>query len=139
MRRERGFTLVEIMVVVIIIGLLAGIVSVRVFSYLNEAKINKAKTDLSAIANALELFRLDNGVYPPTEEGLKALIEKTSSGVNWREGGYLSKRSIPKDPWGEEYVYKFDGENFIIYSKGPNRIDEQGSGDDIVHGEEEKK
>jgi len=139
MKRERGFTLVEIMVVVIIIGLLAGIVSVRVFSYLNEAKINKAKTDLSAIANALELFRLDNGVYPPTEEGLKALIEKTASGVNWREGGYLSKKSIPKDPWGEEYVYKFDGENFTVYSKGPNRIDEQGSGDDIVYGEEEKK
>lgn len=135
---ERGFTLVEIMVVVIILGLLAGLVSVRVFSYLNEAKVNKAKADLQTISNALELYRLDNGTYPSTEEGLRALIEKTESGVNWRDGGYLSKKSIPKDPWGEEYVYKFDGENFSVYSKGPNRIDENGSGDDIVYGEEEK-
>lgn len=135
--KERGFTLVEIMVVVIILGLLAGLVSVRVFSYLKEAKVNKAKADLQTISNALELYRLDNGVYPSTDEGLRALIEKTESGINWRDGGYLTKRKIPKDPWGEEYVYKYDGENFIIYSKGPNRIDENGSGDDVVYGEEE--
>jgi len=137
---ESGFTLIEIMVVVIIIGLLAGIVSVSVFSFLSESRIKTAITQMKSLSNALDLYRLDCGVPPATEQGLNALIEKPSGGEvcdRWREGGYLRERKIPKDPWGSNYVYKYDGTDFTIYSPGPNKIDEGGTGDDVVLGKEE--
>ncbi len=106
--RERGFTLIEIMVVVIIIGLLVSIVGVNVISRVDIAKRVASKNQIKSLESALSLYRLDTGSYPTTEQGLKALLEKPSTGnvsSAYREGGYLNGTSIPKDPWGHEYVY----------------------------------
>lgn len=107
-KRERGFTLIEIMVVVIILGLLAGLVLPRVLGQEEKARINAAKTQIRAIEGALDAFKLDNGFYPATDQGLDALIKKPETGRipnKWREGGYLKPARIPKDPWGRDYVY----------------------------------
>jgi general secretion pathway protein G len=108
MKNQRGFTLIEIMVVVIILGLLAGLVLPRVLGQEEKARINAAKTQIRALEGALEAFKLDNGFYPATDQGLDALIKKPETGRipnKWREGGYLKPARIPKDPWGRDYVY----------------------------------
>jgi general secretion pathway protein G len=108
MKNQRGFTLIEIMVVVIILGLLAGLVLPRVLGQEEKARINAAKTQIRAIESALDAFKLDNGFYPATDQGLDALIKKPETGRipnKWREGGYLKPARIPKDPWGRDYVY----------------------------------
>jgi general secretion pathway protein G len=108
----KGFTLIELMVVVIILGILAGLIVPRFMGRTDEAKIVKAKVDISAIETAVKLYKLDNGVYPTTEQGLQALIEKPESGKipsKWHEGGYLEKEKIPTDPWGNAYVYLSPG------------------------------
>ncbi len=132
LRDNRGFTLIEIMVVVIILGILASIIVPRLTGRTEQARITKAKVDIKNIESALELFKLDNGFYPSTEQGLEALVEKPTVGripKNWKEGGYLKK--LPIDPWGNEYVYLSPGEHgdFDLYSLGADGR-EGGTGSD---------
>ena len=104
----RGFTLIEIMVVITILGILAALIVPRVVGRTDDARITAAKTDISAILQALKVYRLDNGRYPTTEQGLRALLEKPTTEPipnNWKSGGYLERSSVPKDPWGKEYQY----------------------------------
>ncbi len=110
--RESGFTLIEIMVVVVILSILATYVGVRIMGEPEKAKRTKAKIQISSLEAALKLYRLDNGYYPSTEQGLQALVEPPSVGrlpKSWREGGYLEKGKVPKDPWENEYVYLCPG------------------------------
>lgn len=105
-RRQRGFTLIEIMVVVVILGILAALVVPKVMSRPDEARIVAAKQDIQALAQALKLYRLDNQRYPTSEQGLQALVQKPTTAPlppNWKTGGYLDR--LPKDPWGHPYLY----------------------------------
>lgn len=109
--RRRGFTLLELIVVIIVLGLLAGLVAPQIFGRLGEAKDVAARTQMSLLGTALDNYRLDNGSYPTTDQGLRALREKPVGGVpapNWR-GPYLRK-DIPLDPWDRPYVYRSPGE-----------------------------
>jgi general secretion pathway protein G len=108
----RGFTLIEIMVVITILGILAALIVPRIVGRTDDARITAAKTDISGIMQALKVYRLDNGRYPTTEQGLRALLEKPTIDPlpnNWKQGGYLERSSTPKDPWGKEYMYLSPG------------------------------
>ncbi len=107
--RQRGFTLLEIMVVVVIIGLLAAVVVPQFMGRVDDARIAKAKQDIQALETGLTMYKLDNFSYPTGEEGLKALVEKPNDPnvKNWRAGGYLKR--LPKDPWGNDYQYQYPG------------------------------
>jgi general secretion pathway protein G len=107
--RERGFTLIELMVVVIILGLLAALVGPRFLGRVSPAKLGAAKAQIELFGTALDTFRLDTGRYPTTEEGLKALREKPSGVEGW-QGPYL-RQEIPVDPWKRPYIYKSPGEH----------------------------
>jgi len=120
-RSEAGFTLVELMVVVVIIGLLATVVAVNVLPSQDRAMTEKAKADIAVLEQAVETYRLENFRYPRTEDGLSALVAPPSGMTNperYREGGYI--RRLPKDPWGADYQYQAPGEHgpFDIYSFG---------------------
>jgi general secretion pathway protein G len=107
-KRMRGFTLIEIMVVITILGILAALIVPRVVGRTDDARIAAARQDIASLMQALKLYRLDNGRYPTTEQGLRALLEKpTVEPVpnNWKTGGYLERAGLPKDPWGKEYQY----------------------------------
>ncbi len=109
---RRGFTLIEIMVVMVILGILAGLIIPRIMGRPEEARRTKARIQIESIETALKLYKLDNGSYPTTEQGLQALVELPSVGKlasAWREGGYLEKGRVPKDPWDSEYVYLCPG------------------------------
>lgn len=111
-RRQTGFTLIEVMVVVVIIAILAAIVVPRIMRRPEEAKIVAAKQDIHTIENALELYKLDNGFYPSTEQGIKALVQKPSGSPepqNYQPGGYL--KQLPVDPWGHPYHYLNPGQH----------------------------
>ena len=118
--RQRGFTLIEIMVVVVIIGILASVVVPRIMDNPDKARAAKAKNDIQALESALELYKLDNYVYPTTDQGLEALITKPSSPEppNWKKGGYIKK--LLTDPWGNDYLYLNPGQHgeIDIYSLG---------------------
>ena len=108
MKSQKGFTLIELMVVIIILGLLAGLVLPKIIGREEEAKVSAAKVQIKAFESALDGFKLDNGFYPDTDQGLQALIKKPEAGRipdKWREGGYLKPARIPKDPWGKDYLY----------------------------------
>jgi len=110
MRRSRGFTLIEIMVVVVIMGILAALVVPKLMGRTDDARISAARQDIATIMQALKLYRLDNHRYPSTEQGLAALITKPQSGppaTGWKQGGYLER--LPKDPWGSPYQYLSPG------------------------------
>jgi general secretion pathway protein G len=142
MNKPKGFTLIELMLVVIILGILVAMVVPRLAGRTEQARRAAAQADIeSNMAVALDLYELDNGAYPTTEQGLSALItEPTSSPVppNWN-GPYLKKRKIPLDPWGRAYVYLCPGvhnqEDYDLYSYGPDGI--EGGGDDVTNWEEE--
>lgn len=107
--RTGGFTLIEIMVVVIIIGLLAAVIVPQVIGRVDEARITKAKQDIQAFETALTMYRLDNFRFPTTDQGLRALVQQPTdpSIRNWRAGGYLQR--LNKDPWGNDYQYVYPG------------------------------
>ena len=110
--RIRGFTLIEIMVVITILGILAALIVPRVVGRTDDARIAAAKQDIASVMQALKLYRLDNGRYPTTEQGLQALISKPAAEpvpMNWKQGGYLERSSVPKDPWGHPYQYLSPG------------------------------
>ena len=109
-RAQRGFTLIEIMVVVVIMGVLAALVVPKLLNRTGESKVAAAKVDIATIMQALKLYKLDNQRYPTTEQGLQALIEKPTGGPaanGWKAGGYVEK--MPKDPWGNPYQYLSPG------------------------------
>jgi general secretion pathway protein G len=117
----RGFTLIEIMVVVIIIGLLAAVIVPQVVSKVDEAKVTKAKSDIQSLETALTMYRLDNSKYPTTEQGLAALsTQPTDPSIkHWRPGGYIQR--ISKDPWGNDYQYVYPGthgKEYDLFSMG---------------------
>jgi general secretion pathway protein G len=107
-RRSRGFTLIEIMVVVTILGILAALIVPRVVGRTDDARVAAAKQDIAQLMQALKLYRLDNGRYPSNEQGLQALVQQpTTEPVpqNWKTGGYLDNSTLHKDPWGNPYQY----------------------------------
>ena len=117
--RQAGFTLIEIMVVVIIIGILAAIVAPNVIGRVDDAQITKAKAEITNIQNAMKFYRLDNFQYPTTEQGLDALVTKPNDPTirNWKPGGYLDR--LPVDPWGNPYQYRrINARSFEIFSWG---------------------
>ncbi len=117
-RRFAGFTLLELLVVIVIIGLLAGYVAPRYFSQVGKSEIQVAKAQIDSLEKALDQFRLDNRRYPTAEEGLDALVAKPAAAANW-SGPYL-KKAVPADPWGRPYVYRVPGEKseFQLMSLG---------------------
>jgi len=109
---SEGFTLLEIIVVVFILGLLAALVAPRLMGRTDDARVAEAKVQIRNFETALKLFKLDNGFYPETSQGLDALVKKPTTGripQNYREGGYLEQGKIPLDPWGNPYVYVSPG------------------------------
>ena len=128
---QGGFTLIEVMVVVVILGILAAIVVPKVMDRPDVARVTKAKQDIRAIESALNLYKLDNYVYPSTDQGLEALVKKpsgTPASPNWKKDGYLDR--VPKDPWGNPYQYLSPGihGSIDIYSSG---ADGRPGGDDV--------
>jgi general secretion pathway protein G len=109
---DQGFTLIELMVVIVILGILAGLIVPRIMGRPEEARRMKARVQIESIETALKLYKLDNGMYPSTEQGLDALVEAPTVGQlpkKWREGGYLEKGKVPKDPWDNDFVYLSPG------------------------------
>ena len=119
--KQSGFTLIEVIVVLVILGILASIVVPNVISRTDQAQIVKAQQDIRALESALQLYRVDNFAYPTTDQGLEALAEKPSTGPeakNWQKGGYIKK--VPQDPWQNDYQYISPGNqgDFDLYSLG---------------------
>jgi general secretion pathway protein G len=133
-RSDRGFTLIEILIVIVILGILVWQIAPRIMGKPEEARRVKAQMDIATLETALKLYKLDNGRYPSSEQGLQALVEAPTVGVlprKWREGGYLEKAKVPNDPWGNEYVYISPGlhGDFDIMSYGADG-QPGGEGDD---------
>lgn len=111
---KNGFTLIEIMVVIVILAGLAALVVPKMMGRADDAKITDTKVQIKNIETALKLYKLDSGVYPTTEQGLAALVTKPAAGVipkNYKEGGYLDGKKVPKDPWLNDYIYVSPGEH----------------------------
>jgi general secretion pathway protein G len=137
-RSGLGFTLIELLLVLVILATLAAIVAPKFTKRSEQARITAARTQVAQFEVALDAFEIDVGRYPSTSEGLKALIEKPSDAEGWLQA-YL-KRDVPRDPWGNDYVYKQPGQynedGYDLYSLGPDR--KQGGGDDIVNWTEDR-
>lgn len=121
-RLARGFTLIEIMVGVVILGILGSLIVPNIIGRPDEARATAARADIEAIGNALELYRLDNGNYPSTDQGLEALVTQPSGYPEprrWNPDGYLKK--LPIDPWDEPYLYFSEDRTFEVYSLGADR------------------
>ena len=118
--QQAGFTLIEIMIVVVILATLGALVVPNLIGQDDRARVVAAQSDLNAVANALELYRLDLGRYPSAGQGLRALVERPSGSKakRWQEGGYLKKKRIPEDPWGTPYQYNGRGHQFTLFSFG---------------------
>ncbi len=129
-RKISGFTLIEVMVVVVILGILAAVLVPKVMDRPDQARITKAKQDIRSLEAALSLYKLDNYIYPTTDQGIESLVDKPSSPepANWKQGGYLDR--MPLDPWRQPYLYLSPGEHgaIDIFSLGPDQIQ---SDDDI--------
>ena len=124
---KQGFTLIELLVVILILGLLAGIVGPRLFGHADEAKQTKARVQIENLSSALKMYKIDNGRFPTSEQGLEALVIQPQSGdvpKKWKKGGYLAKKQIPKDPWGNDYVFLSPGvhDDFDITSYGADGV-----------------
>ena len=123
LKNRQGFTLIEIMVVIVILAMLAALVGPKLMGRTDDAKIQTTRTQISNMETALKLYKLDNGTYPTTEQGLNALVSKPTVGVipkNYKEGGYLEKKQLPKDGWGNDYLYISPGEHgdYDLFSYG---------------------
>lgn len=137
---NKGFTLVEIMIVLAIVGLLFSFVGVNIIGKYKESKIQAAKIQIASLEQALQSYYLAHNYYPDTNQGLQALVEKPSVGripKNYPDGGHLGKRTLPNDPWGNAYRYECpDYQNYAIYSNGPDG--EPGTEDDISSNDKSK-
>ncbi len=118
---QAGFTLIEIMVVVFILGLLVTLVAPKIIGRTDEARVVKAKADIRAIEEAMHMFKLDNGFYPSTAEGIAALVTPPPRAHGFSPDGYLPK--VPTDPWGQEYAYFSDGRDIVIKSYGADGVE----------------
>ena len=135
-----GFTLIEILVVIVILGILAGLVVPRIMEQPEKARQTKARMQIESLEQALNIFKMDNGFYPSTEQGLEALVRKPSVGripKSWRENGYLDKGQLPKDPWGNDYIYLSPGvhnPDFDLMSYGADgELGGEGEEQDVVN------
>lgn len=121
-RQQRGFTLIEIMAVVLIIGLLSTLVGLAIFPQIDKSRVNTARAQIKMLDAALETYRMDNSKFPTTEQGLEALIKEPAEATNYQPGGYLRERRIPEDPWGNVYQYESPGQHnkhsYDIWSYG---------------------
>jgi len=129
-RNSQGFTLIELLVVLAILGLLAGLVGPQLIKHLGESKTKAAKLQIEELASSLDMYRLDVGKYPATDEGLNALVEAPSSAKIWN-GPYLKKKKLPLDPWNNPYHYAAPGQHgkFDVYTFGADNA-EGGDGED---------
>ncbi len=139
-QNKSGFTLIEIMLVVIILGVLVAMIVPNLAGRGEQARLAAAKADIeSNLSTALDLYEVDNGRYPTTDQGLMALIEKPSSASDSWNGAYLKRKKIPKDPWGRDYIYLSPGvhniEEYDLFSYGQDGVE---SNDDIVNWDKEK-
>ncbi|MBW1848048.1 MAG: type II secretion system major pseudopilin GspG [Deltaproteobacteria bacterium] len=134
LNKNSGFTLLEILIVITIIGIIASALAVKIMVKPGEAKALKAMLHIETMEGALKLFKLHNGFYPSTEQGLQALVEKPATGripTKWQEDGYIEKGTIPKDPWEREYLYVSPGvhnKGFDLWTYGAD--DEEGGEDE---------
>ena len=124
----KGFTLIEVLVVVVIMGLLIGLIGPNVIGQVDKARVTTAKADMATLSSALDMYKLDNNIYPTTDQGLEALVAKPSGSPaprNWNPDGYLAGNSIPQDPWGGEYLYFSPGEEgpYDLLSLGADGTD----------------
>ena len=137
-RKRIGFTLIELVVVILILGVLAAMIVPRVIGRADDAKVAAAKSDLSMLADMVDRFRLDTGRFPTSEEGLYALVEEPQDVDGWR-GPYSRKREIPLDPWGFEYLYEYPGlsdDSFLLMSFGKDGAPEgDGPNEDLIASE----
>lgn len=129
--RRNAFTLIELLLVLVILSVLAAVVVPKFAGRGQQARVTAARSDIASLEVALDAFEIDNGNYPTTEEGLKALVEEPSNATDWR-GPYI-RRDVPNDPWGNPYIYKSPGdhneESYDLYSYGP---DGKSGGDDDI-------
>jgi general secretion pathway protein G len=127
-----AFTLIELLLVMMILAILAAVVVPKFTNRMGDAQIKAAQTQLSLFKTALQMFEVDNGRFPTTDEGLNALVTNPSNLPNWKSGGYISEQKIPNDPWGTAYIYRAPGNNgkeFDLLSAGPDK--QEGTPDDI--------
>lgn len=115
---NKGFTLIEVMVVLVILGMLATFLAPKILNRTDDARLTQAKNDIITMESALDLYKLDNGFYPTTEQGLKALVAKPESDPqprNWKTGGYIKATDVPTDPWGNPFIYRSPGDDSRDY------------------------
>ena len=126
-RSRQGFTLIEIMVVIVILAMLAALVGPKLMGRSDDAKLTDAKVQIKNLETALKFYKLDNGSYPSTEQGLNALVTKPTVGLipkNYKDGGYLESKKVPKDPWSNDFLYISPGEHgdYDLYSYGADGV-----------------